>query len=98
MQLNNSLDDPTKNRVVDIDDTCYITRENDKISEFKLYGSLNAPKFQLEDNLGNKVEIIAIQVAQEKYSFKIIDAKTGLYILNIFNKNTIIRKQVIVET
>jgi hypothetical protein len=98
MQLNNSLDGPTKNRIVDLDDTCYITRESDKISEFKLYGSLNAPKFQLEDNQGNKVEIIAIQVAQEKYSFKILEPKAGLFMLNIFNNNTTIRKQLIIET
>jgi hypothetical protein len=73
-------------------ETCFVAQESKSKSEFKLYGSLKDPKFILEDNFGEKVDIISIQVAENKYSFKIMDAKTGNYFLKItIGKNIVTR-------
>ncbi len=72
----------------------HIVQETESISEFKLYASLNDPKFLMEDDLGNKIDIIGIRVAENKYSFKITNPKTGNYFLKIAQSNITITKSI----
>jgi hypothetical protein len=80
-----------KNTIAE-NEACFIAHESKSKSEFKLYATLNDPKFLLEDSFGNKVDIIGIQVAENKYSFKIIYAKPGNYFLKITTGSDVITK------
>ena len=55
-------------------------------SEFKIITSLKSPKFSLEDNFADKLDIICIPVSETKYCCKILNPKTGLFNFKIISE------------